>query len=254
MRRRNAFTLVELLVVIGIIAVLMSLLLPAVMKAREQALRVACMSNIRQFVMAITNYAIEHRGRYPGPHHHSRPNGINDPFTGYPPEVADLRNLLRPYVKNAAAAFYCPANRDVFNEDRGLSIGQPGWFEGWNFNGTFGGTGFNFVGYAYWPDWTYDGVGGVQTIWFDPEDMPQPKMESKRRVLATDLTQQVPTLPILGYNWYAHGRGGGLEWSDGPKKPQWAARAYNDGSVIAAFSTEWKQRVKLSTDAVFFYW
>ena len=179
-----AFTLVELLVVIGIIAVLMAILLPTLYKAREQALRVACMSNIRQLVMAVTNYATEHRSRYPGPHRHSRPNCMKDPFTGYSPEVGDLRVLLRPYVKNASAAFYCPANLDVFNPDRGTSVGQEGWFEGWNFNGTFGGVGFNFIGYAYWPDWTYDGSPGVQTIWFDPEDMPQPKMESKRRVLA----------------------------------------------------------------------
>lgn len=60
--RKRGFTLVELLVVIGIIALLIAMLLPALEKAREQARRVACMSNQRQLVIGWNMYAEDHRG------------------------------------------------------------------------------------------------------------------------------------------------------------------------------------------------
>jgi prepilin-type N-terminal cleavage/methylation domain-containing protein/prepilin-type processing-associated H-X9-DG protein len=64
-RRLHAFTLVELLVVIGIIAVLIAILLPALSKAREQARTTACLSYLRQIGMGATLYANEFRGWLP---------------------------------------------------------------------------------------------------------------------------------------------------------------------------------------------
>jgi prepilin-type N-terminal cleavage/methylation domain-containing protein/prepilin-type processing-associated H-X9-DG protein len=62
MRRPNAFTLVELLVVIGIIAVLISVLLPALNRARASAQTVQCLSNVRQLAIASMVFANEHKG------------------------------------------------------------------------------------------------------------------------------------------------------------------------------------------------
>lgn len=66
MRQRRAFTLVELLVVIGIIAVLIGILLPTLGRARRQAQMTSCMSSQRQLVMALLMYCQDNKHAFPG--------------------------------------------------------------------------------------------------------------------------------------------------------------------------------------------
>jgi prepilin-type N-terminal cleavage/methylation domain-containing protein len=114
---RDAFTLVELLVVIGIIALLIAILLPALSKARAMAKRTACASQVRQLMTATLTYAIEHHGVLPDLHNSG---GTYPAATSYATPVpfyfaAGARDMMVAAYKVPRATFYCPANpsRDV---------------------------------------------------------------------------------------------------------------------------------------------
>ena len=102
--RSSAFTLIELLVVISVIAILIAILLPALRAARDEARRVACLSNVQQLVAASHNYAADHRGWFP-----YRGDGTQWPWdlTG---DDADMRDtFVEPYFGDQRDVMFCPS-------------------------------------------------------------------------------------------------------------------------------------------------
>jgi prepilin-type N-terminal cleavage/methylation domain-containing protein len=66
-RKAKAFTLIELLVVIAVIAVLMGILMPALKKAKNQAMGAACQGNLKTFTLAVSMYAADEDDRITDP-------------------------------------------------------------------------------------------------------------------------------------------------------------------------------------------
>ena len=104
-RRRRAFTLIELLVVISIIALLVSILVPALREAREQARRAVCSSNLRQIGIMHQMYAEDNNGYFP----------CNNATITY----FYLNRVVGDYMSSLHQAWQCPSDR------RRLANGDP---------------------------------------------------------------------------------------------------------------------------------
>jgi len=73
---KKAFTLVELLVVISVVALLMAILMPALSRAKQESQSIVCLNNLRQMLLAANVYANENDGFYPSAYYNKTVNGI----------------------------------------------------------------------------------------------------------------------------------------------------------------------------------
>jgi prepilin-type processing-associated H-X9-DG protein/prepilin-type N-terminal cleavage/methylation domain-containing protein len=113
-KRSGGFTLVELLVVIGIIALLIAILLPALSKARRAANTVKCGANLHSMGQAMAMYLNQYR-HYPG---HAGLDSRSAPFAIWPVR-------LRNFMNGNTGAFHCPAQESNYGDWTGWLIHPP---------------------------------------------------------------------------------------------------------------------------------
>jgi prepilin-type N-terminal cleavage/methylation domain-containing protein len=103
-RRPAGFTLIELLVVIAIIAILASMLLPALAKAKEKGIRISCLNNLKQMSIFMQFYTDENRDIFPA--HRNQNLNTDDPG----PSLTNWwGTTIIGYARNKSNLFCCPA-------------------------------------------------------------------------------------------------------------------------------------------------
>ncbi|MDB5298002.1 MAG: hypothetical protein JWO31_3985 [Phycisphaerales bacterium] len=202
--RRPAFTLVELLVVIGIIALLMSILLPSLANARKAAANTKCLSNVRQLAAAAIMYAGENKGWFPTRKSASYPPPHVMFLTGF----SDNREMWTRYVSgyrfdpagtpgdrsknDPTAVFYCPLS----SPDSDLSY-ERGWPSRTSDSKWLWAT-----GYVFFPN------SNVNTItWATNKSWPKmPQKMGDKGPLFADITQRNRSTKV--WEWVNHTKNG----------------------------------------------
>ena len=118
---RKAFTLIELLVVVAIIALLVSILVPSLQQAREQAKMVVCVSNERQMALGMSMYADDNQGWYPS---HLMSNKPAHSYFAWYMASGGYQNMglvVAGGYHASLEALFCPSQRwlDIYEETYG---------------------------------------------------------------------------------------------------------------------------------------
>jgi prepilin-type N-terminal cleavage/methylation domain-containing protein/prepilin-type processing-associated H-X9-DG protein len=199
---RRAFTLIELLVVIAIIAILAAILFPVFARARENARRASCMSNLKQIGLGWLQYIQDYDEKCPpimtcsSQPEDSGPSGSCLAPRVYWYSTPSTKGLLDPYIKSYQV-FACPSQ-----------------------DGTLG-YGYNRRGFALWPGYTSDGtIASLAAINSPSQKIVMADSYSSRYYIYNDATDSKDaTVATWGIYPYHLGTGNVL-WADGHVKAE----------------------------------
>ncbi|MGB9797125.1 MAG: DUF1559 domain-containing protein [bacterium] len=168
---RKGFTLIELLVVIAIVAILAAIIFPVFSRAKENARKATCVSNLRQLGLALHMYAEDWDERFP-----------IDKWIGNSDErLWRLVLPIYPYVKNKGI-FYCPSAPIAAPYDPTVLDTEENWRRGW-------------ITYLYFS-------------WYDPNDPYHPFTKVRpdlKGYVPRILTELSPPSSWLMSCWFKHG-------------------------------------------------
>ena len=228
----RAFTLIELLVVVAIISLLISILLPSIQRAREEAKAVVCMSNVRQVLLSLSMYQQDYNGSLPE-------NAWSESAWGVAKSDLWFYKLFPDYLGNPDALI-CPAD----------PFGDQFDFDAW-YHGKIHMSGrVPTCGYGYNYLLRHNGMGNPRS--FNIEKFPPTKPEQTILLAEVGPDDAMQLQGLYG----SSGSGGGTPWRDGgrlvwddgarywlnlDKHETWLTTRHVDGIIMAAMDMSVKR-------------
>ncbi len=208
--KRAGFTLVELLVVIGIIALLIAMLMPALRKARESARQVSCLSNIHQIHISLVSYGADNHNYLPQAWHIMERQWQGWAWSSF------LHNIMAKYQNPSSKVWLCPGWPE---DDPYVRSDGPIMVSGTPENAAAGmvlGTPHNFgEGYYYTAYfWTAFWEPATPRATYTPlMRFGKRRDDSKAKLLSCMTPQQANTLGLIGP--HQNGKAWNILWLDG---------------------------------------